>query len=389
MKEFVSQTGGRYTYIDDIMNLQELSLAFASIFDGCDNFIISGCKVSGNQISSGFVYLNGKIRHCAATTGLTKFPIYICENNSVESVSYANAETKVGRNVYGCSISNTIPATIDPLTKQAPQFITVQSDGSALTLKDAFFGKYALMIDSPRPSQTVNKDVTITGNLVVGKKNILTDAVFQDDLQTALLKKANAEDVYSKTAADEKFVKLKDGIEAFVTEAGGGDGGREAIRKSIKAASLADLKKTIQKSQLLLDMINEGLPSTGSPTYQQALLERQKTVCKNIGAPHKSDVPAKPKDTGWLKIEVSGHMDLHVRQIGNMVSIQGFMKTIHHGKIFTLPNSIDPPPFKIGYSHNKEGEWHCTINGGSRDCMVDKCSGGCGENIGFLMTYMV
>ena len=44
MKEFTSQTGGRYTYIDDIMNLQNLALAFTSIFDECDNFIISGCQ---------------------------------------------------------------------------------------------------------------------------------------------------------------------------------------------------------------------------------------------------------------------------------------------------------------------------------------------------------
>lgn len=54
MKEFTSQTGGRYTYIDDIMNLQDLALAFAGIFDGCDNFIISGCQVSGTNISAGY-----------------------------------------------------------------------------------------------------------------------------------------------------------------------------------------------------------------------------------------------------------------------------------------------------------------------------------------------
>ena len=41
MKEFASQTGGRYTYIDDIMNLQDLALAFASIFDGCGDFILN------------------------------------------------------------------------------------------------------------------------------------------------------------------------------------------------------------------------------------------------------------------------------------------------------------------------------------------------------------
>ncbi len=47
MKEFIAQTGGRYTYADDLENLQELALAFSQIFDDCDNFILSGCEVSG------------------------------------------------------------------------------------------------------------------------------------------------------------------------------------------------------------------------------------------------------------------------------------------------------------------------------------------------------
>ena len=31
MKEFSAQTGGRYTYADDLENLQELALAFAEL----------------------------------------------------------------------------------------------------------------------------------------------------------------------------------------------------------------------------------------------------------------------------------------------------------------------------------------------------------------------
>lgn len=90
MKEFTSQTGGRYTYIDDIMNLQNLALAFTSIFDECDNFIISGCQVSGTSISAGYVYINGKIRYCAGTSGVSKWPMYLYENNSVE-LRYRNS----------------------------------------------------------------------------------------------------------------------------------------------------------------------------------------------------------------------------------------------------------------------------------------------------------
>ena len=43
MKEYVAETGGRYTYSDDILNLQELTLSLSAIFDGCSDFIISGC----------------------------------------------------------------------------------------------------------------------------------------------------------------------------------------------------------------------------------------------------------------------------------------------------------------------------------------------------------
>lgn len=44
MKEFSSQDGGRYTFVDDIVNLQNLALAFSAIFDTCDNFVITGCE---------------------------------------------------------------------------------------------------------------------------------------------------------------------------------------------------------------------------------------------------------------------------------------------------------------------------------------------------------
>lgn len=62
MKEFSSQDGGRYTFVDDIVNLQNLALAFSAIFDACDNFVIMGCELTGDTVSEGYVYINGKIR---------------------------------------------------------------------------------------------------------------------------------------------------------------------------------------------------------------------------------------------------------------------------------------------------------------------------------------
>ncbi|MCY6364406.1 hypothetical protein OXV70_11930 [Bacteroides ovatus] len=100
-----------------------------------------------------------------------------------------------------------------------------------------------------------------------------------------------------------------------------------------------------------------------------------------------------PKDSGWIAINVQNcgiTTKLYVRQVGKVVSIQGELHTHHSGTIFTLPNTIDPPKYKIGYSHNKgRGNWHCTIQGGQRNCVVDYCNNGCSEYIGFLMTYII
>ncbi|MEB3373808.1 hypothetical protein SFC43_13140 [Bacteroides sp. CR5/BHMF/2] len=74
MKEYVADTGGRYTYVDDILNLQELALSMTAIFRGCDDFIISGCEITGNAISPGYVWINGKIRYfegCVTAAFLT------------------------------------------------------------------------------------------------------------------------------------------------------------------------------------------------------------------------------------------------------------------------------------------------------------------------------
>ena len=611
MKEFTSQVGGRYTYIDDILNLQELSLAMVSLFDGCDNFIISGCQLSGTTLTPGYVYINGKIRYCAGTSGISTWPIYLYERNTVEKVSYADSGDKVGRNVYGCAIGTSVPTSADMLTGSVPQFIRMSDGGSAMRLKDAFFGKYALTVDSSYSSQNVNKsmalggdltvkgiiqsstalqtvsgnnkgiisynasgdlviqsaatgrsayqmvigsdgayrfyvgstllatltssgfvasvpiagttlsagttrcansdlynygtaadtgaiylnllgygggssyyrntiigngkggtvmaitgktsqctlygdlivsssdavirmshaylaktdrsllsyinwqdkngeviatlgyastedydlylrntlgsvrvesDMYVTGSLFVGGVDIMSVLVGKGDMTTALNGKANASDVYSKTDADNTFIKRTDSISVFVNGAGGGETGRKSVRNAIGAASVSDLNGTVQKSQLFRDIVSEGLPDVSDESYVSALNNRQRTLCQNIGAVYKDDAQVAQKDTGWIAMNVQNCgivTKLYVRQVGHIVSIQGQLHTHHSGTIFTLPNSIDPPTYEIGYSHNRSGYWHCIIQGGSRDCVVDYCNGGCSEYIGFLMTYIV
>lgn len=158
MKEFSAQTGGRYTYADDLENLQELALSLTEIFDDCDNFIVSGCEISGNSISAGYVFINGKLRRFAGATGLSKWPQYIYELNTTESVPYESGGSKVGRNNYGCAIAEAVPATMDTLTGKVPSSIAITATGG-MRMKDAFFGKYALLLNPANGSQTVNSIV--------------------------------------------------------------------------------------------------------------------------------------------------------------------------------------------------------------------------------------
>ena len=612
MKEFTSQKGGRHTYVDDIINLQDIALVLNNLFDGCDNFILSGCKVSGNNISAGFVYMNGKVRYCSGATSVNTWPMYIVETNSTEQVSYADSADKVGRNIYGCAVASSVPTTNDVLTGRPPQSIKINQDGAGLpTLKDAFFGKYSLMVDSPFDSQTVNKNVTFNGSVSVkngtnvengmniargtakcsvdyeedgtfvissllagkstykiaitpsgefkfyngstclftisnygistsyaissdiinggniklsggnmynsdvasdtgsvdintlgynggadyfrntrigdGKNNVILDIVGKtkvaslygklivssdvavgltlthktlaksdkslqkyiswldksnatianvgftsnantdfyvenvignvvvnnntyikgklyvndsdidnvyvkkSDYNTEIAKKANSADVYSKTSADSTFLKKTASISVFIDNAGGGDTGKKAICTAIGAATTSDFAKAAVKENKLLDVVNNGLDTT-SQTYATELETRQREICQNIGAAYSKDIEAKPKDTGWIHLNVQNcsiSENMYVRQIGNIVSIQGKLHTHHSGTIFTLPSNIDPPKAEIGYSHSKGGDWHCIMEAGSRECKVDYCNGGCSQYVGFLLTYMV
>ncbi len=178
MKEFSAQTGGRHTYADDLENLQELALAFTQIFDGCDNFIISGCEISDTQdsISSGYVFINGKIRFFSGTTNIGSWPQYIYEQNQTQNVPYESGGDKVGRNIYGCSISNAIPATKDEITGKTPQAICIYQNGGLL-MKDAFIGKYALLLNPATGAQTVNNTISFSKQITCTAPLIAQDSL--------------------------------------------------------------------------------------------------------------------------------------------------------------------------------------------------------------------
>lgn len=167
MKEYIADTGGRYTYADDILNLQELALSMTAIFSECSDFVISGCEISGIEITPGYVWLGGKVRYFEGCTDAA-FPYFIYEKNSNESVVYANEVNKRGRTNYLCVGGVAVPETIDAVTGVVPRFIEIKSSYAPRFI-DKFFGRYALLLDTPFAKQTVKKDLIIAGALTVEK----------------------------------------------------------------------------------------------------------------------------------------------------------------------------------------------------------------------------
>lgn len=213
MKEFSAQTGGRYTYADDLENLQELASAFAQLFDDCDNFIMSGCEVTSGAISAGYVFLNGKIRYFSGATGISSWPQYIYELNSTESVPYESGGSKVGRNIYGCAMAKTAPAIQDELTGKAPQSIAITATGG-LRMKDAFIGKYALLLNPASGSQTVNSIVTLAKAVqansdFVANKNVTMKS---GALQTVLSYNGSTFNMESTGGSNRYKLSMIDGI---------------------------------------------------------------------------------------------------------------------------------------------------------------------------------
>lgn len=168
MKEYVAEPGGRYTYSDDILNLQELALSLSAIFDGCSDFIISGCETDGARVSPGYVWLGGKVRRFEGATDAV-YPYYIHEVNRHESVVYANEVNKRGRTCYLCAGSTAIPDTTDAVTGKLPAFIEIREDYAPRFI-DRFFGRYAVLLDTPFSRQTVKKDLVLAGSVTAEKE---------------------------------------------------------------------------------------------------------------------------------------------------------------------------------------------------------------------------
>ncbi len=167
MKEYVAETGGRYTYADDVLSLQELALSMTALLGGCSDMILSGCEVTGAAIAPGYLWLGGKVRYFEGNSAAT-FPYYIYEHNVVESVAYAKQVNKRGRINYLAVGGAAIPAEKDAVTNAVPRYIEITAD-YAPRLREKFFGKYAVLLE-PLRGQSLQKDLTLNGKLTAAKE---------------------------------------------------------------------------------------------------------------------------------------------------------------------------------------------------------------------------
>ena len=85
--------------------------------------------------------------------------------------------------------------------------------------------------------------------------------------------------------------------------------------------------------------------------------EAKRQACRAIGAAYAEEYQPLLADTGWIRMENSGSgtdtQGLFVRQIGNIVSIQGYINTARRdgsnwgGIVAVIPNKIQPPRYSV------------------------------------------
>lgn len=269
MKEYVAETGGRYTYADDILNLQELALSLTCIFDGCTDFIISGCTITESTLTSGYVWLNGKVRYFEGCPSPT-FPYYIYERNSSDTVTYANEMNKKGRNNYLCLGSHVLPATADAITDTPPHFIEIQQNYAPRFI-DKFIGKYAILADTPFAKQTIRKDLIIAGNLTVDKilesKTAVSVTNPTSGYTVKEIVKANGDaswGSYYNGLLINEILLLTDGSFCFMKQ------GKELARIHENGISISSLSSTMTKSGSIY-ISDTSITNYDDPTDEGAL----------------------------------------------------------------------------------------------------------------------
>lgn len=114
MKEIVSSHGGRFRYNEDIKALQESALAITEFLKQLDeNFVLSGCKNN----SSGYVWLDGKIRYVEAVSVSTTYNYIVAEDIDGIDIEYHNHELHQMNINYGAKYSSSASTSAKTIAK--------------------------------------------------------------------------------------------------------------------------------------------------------------------------------------------------------------------------------------------------------------------------------
>ena len=155
--------------------------------------------------------------------------------------------------------------------------------------------------------------------------------------------------VYTKTAADGKFAVVEQLFQDYITylvKSGKTTAqAQQTLRDKLDVHSKKEITDTyIRKDGKLSDL---SLPNA----------DAKKLACRTLGAAYADDYQTKLLDTGWLQMNNSGSgtdtRQLFIRQIGNIVSIQGIINTAKRdgdnigGVVAVIPNQIQPPKYGL------------------------------------------
>lgn len=155
--------------------------------------------------------------------------------------------------------------------------------------------------------------------------------------------------LYTKSVSDSRFAVVETLFQDYITflvKSGKTTAqAQQALRDKFDVFS----KKEVTDSYLRKDgkLSDLSLPNA----------DAKKLACRTLGAAYADDYQTKISDTGWLQMNNSGSgtdtRQLFIRQIGNIVSIQGIINTAHRdgsnmgGVVAVIPNQIQPPKYGL------------------------------------------
>ena len=154
MKEFRTKIGGRKIYNEDFYYLQEIATSVLAFFNDCGlNYVITGCEVSDDSISEGYVFLEGQVRKVEKTAIANLQRPVITPVTQAISQQYEDGNVSPIGIVYGTKV---IPAN-EFLTGVGISSVYNETTGKYefLRIVDTFWNHYTLVKNGSK-SQDVN-----------------------------------------------------------------------------------------------------------------------------------------------------------------------------------------------------------------------------------------